>query len=73
MSNTAITYLVAACAGVFSCAAWVGLIVAPAWGAYSTLWQRVAALFLSVYVLAALLLLGGGAGVVLVRLWLRYA
>ena len=61
MSNTSITYLVAACAGVFSLAAFVGLIVVPAWQSYTRLWERVAATFLSLYVLATLV----GAGVLI--------
>jgi hypothetical protein len=66
MSNTSITYLVSAFAGTFGLAAFVGLIVVPAWSAYSTLWERVAATFLSLYVLAALIGIGvlGGAAVV---------
>jgi hypothetical protein len=64
VSNTSITYLVAACAGVFGLAAYVGLILVPAWTAYSRVWERVAAAFLSLYVLAAFVglgVLGGGA------------
>jgi hypothetical protein len=58
MSTTAITDLVAVCAGVFGFALYVGLILAPAWGSYSRLWQRLAATVLSLYVLAVLV--GGG-------------
>lgn len=58
MSNTSVTYLVAACAGMFSFAAFVGLIVVPAWQSYARLWERVAATFLSLYVLASLVGLG---------------
>jgi hypothetical protein len=58
VSNTSITYLVAACAGVFGFAAFVGLIVVPAWQSYSRLWERVAATFLSLYVLASLVSVG---------------
>lgn len=62
MSNTDITYLVAAAAGVLSLAAWVGLVVVPAWSSYSRLWERLVAVVLSVYVLAAFVLLGVGVG-----------
>jgi hypothetical protein len=72
MSNTSITYLVAACAGTFSLAAFVGLIVVPAWTAYSTMWERVAAAFLSVYVLAALLGSGVLVGAAVVWFWDRF-
>jgi hypothetical protein len=62
VTNTDITYLVAGSAGVLSLAAWVGLIVVPAWMSYSRLWERLVAVVLSVYVLAAFLLLGVGLG-----------
>jgi hypothetical protein len=58
MSTTA-TYLVAVCAGVFGFALYVGLILVPAWGSYSRMWERLAATVLSLYVLAVLV----GAGV----------
>jgi hypothetical protein len=62
MSRESITYLVAACCGVFGIAAWVALIVAPAWSAYSRLWERAAAVFLSLYVLAGFVAVGAIAG-----------
>jgi hypothetical protein len=72
MSNTSVTYLVAAFAGTFSLAAFVGLIVVPAWTAYSTMWERVAAAFLSLYVLAALLGSGVLVGAAVVWFWDRF-
>jgi hypothetical protein len=65
MSNTSITYLIAAIVGVASIALWVWLIVVPAWTSFSRGWERVVSLVLSVYVLAALLGLGGGIGALL--------
>jgi hypothetical protein len=66
VSNTAITYLVAACCGVFALAAYAAWILVPAWTAYTRLWERAAAAFLSLYVLAAFVGVGlvGGAAVV---------
>jgi hypothetical protein len=58
MSTTAITDLVAVCAGVFGLALYVGLILAPAWSSYSRVWERLAATVLSLYVL--LVFVGGG-------------
>jgi hypothetical protein len=71
MTNTEITYLVAACCLVFGLAAFVGLIVAPAMTAFRTFWERGAALVLSVYILAALVGIGVLAGVVIVAEWPR--
>jgi hypothetical protein len=58
VSNTSITYFVGACAGVFSFAAFVAWVVVPAWNAYSRGWQRAAAVFLSLYVLATMIGIG---------------
>lgn len=66
MSNQSITYMVGAVCGVFGLAAYAGFILVPAWNAYSKLWERILAAFLSVYVLLAFAGLGviGGAAVV---------
>lgn len=68
MSHNEIDDLLIVCAGVFGLAAFVGLIVAPAWSSYSRLWERVAATFLSLYVLAALVAIGAVGA--LVAVWL---
>lgn len=71
MSNTVVTYLVAAFAGVFGIAAFAGLILVPAVSSYTRFWERVAATFLSLYVLAALVGIGIGAGAAVVYFWDR--
>ena len=71
MSNTSITYLVGACAGVFSLAAFTAWILVPAWTAYSRTWERVAAVFLSFYVLAAFVGMGIAAGAAVIWFWDR--
>jgi len=71
MSNEAVTYLVAACAGVFGLAAYVGLILVPAWTAYSRMWERAAAAFLSLYVLVAFVGIGAVGGAAIVWFWDR--
>jgi hypothetical protein len=68
MSHTAIIDLVILCAGVFGLAAFVGLILVPAWGAGSRLWERVAATFLSLYVLVALIGIGAVAALAVIYL-----
>ncbi len=52
--------------GVVGVVAYVGLMLIPAWKSYSRIWQRMAAAFLSIYILAGCLALGlaGAAGVV---------
>ncbi|MCW2989409.1 MAG: hypothetical protein JWM73_3 [Solirubrobacterales bacterium] len=71
MSNESITYLVAAVCGVFAIAAYGGFILVPAWNAYSRLWERVAAVFLSFYVLLAFVGLGVVGGAAVVWFWDR--
>ena len=69
MSNTSITYLVGACAGVFSLAAFAAWVLVPAWSAYSRAWERVAAVFLSLYVFAALVGIGIAGGAAVIWFW----
>jgi hypothetical protein len=72
MSNTSITYLVGACAGVFSLAAFTAWVLVPAWTAYGRTWERLAAVFLSLYVLAAFVGVGVAAGAAVVYFWDRF-
>ncbi len=69
MSTTTITDLIAVCAGVFGFALYVGLILVPAWGSYSRVWERLAATFLSLYVLAVLVGTGVLGALLAVYLW----
>ena len=71
MSNQSVTYLVAACCGVFALAAYVAFILVPAWTAYSRIWERLAAAVLSLYVLAAFVGLGAAGGAAIVWFWDR--
>ncbi|MDX6642648.1 MAG: hypothetical protein QOD76_610 [Solirubrobacteraceae bacterium] len=71
MSDAAITYAVGAFAGVFSLAAFGTWVLVPAWASYSRGWQRVAAAFLSLYVLAAMVGLGILAGGAVIWFWDR--
>jgi hypothetical protein len=61
LSSTTINELVAVCAGTFGFALYAGLILVPAWTAYTRLWQRVAATVLTLYVLAVIVGVGIGA------------
>jgi O-antigen ligase len=72
MSNESIIVLVAACSGVFGLAAWVGLIAVPAWQSYSRVWERMAAIFLSLYAVAAFVVLGVATGAAIVWFWDRF-
>jgi hypothetical protein len=69
MSNESIIVLVAACSAVFSLAAWIGLLAVPAWQSYSRVWERIAAVVLSLYTVAAFALVGVALGALVVWLW----
>lgn len=69
MSTTTINELVAVCAGTFGFALFAGLILVPAWSAYTRLWERLAATFLSLYVLAVIVGVGVGAALAAVYFW----
>lgn len=59
--NIAIGAAAAACA-----MAWAIFILAPAWSSYGRLWERVAASFLTLFILATLLGIGAVVGLVIV-------
>ena len=64
MSNQTSTQVVIAGAAGLSVIVWAALVLVPAWGSFSKLWERLVAVVLSVYVLAAFALAGallGGA------------
>ncbi len=69
MSNELITYIVAGLCGLLIVAAFVWLIVLPAWSSYSRVWERIAASFLTLYVLAALVMAGVAGGAAIIYFW----
>ena len=62
MTDRQITYVVVGAASLVSLVAWLFLIVIPAWTSYWRMRDRLVALALSVYVLAAFVLAGAGIG-----------
>jgi len=73
VSNTGATILIASTCGVLAIAAFVWFIAWPACNAYSSVWERIAAGFLSLYVLAALILVGAAGGAAFAYYWDRIA
>ena len=57
-----ITYAVVGLAGLIALVAWVLLILVPAWGSYWRLRERILAVVMSVYILAAFLGMGAVIG-----------
>lgn len=62
-------YFLFGAAGLISLAAFIGLILVPALGSYGRTWEKFAAGFLSLFVLAALVLVGVVIGVVVFYEW----
>jgi hypothetical protein len=71
MTNEQVIYTVAIGSGALGLLAYIAFILVPAWGAYSRIWQRVAASFLTLYVLAAFIILGAAGGAAVIYFWDR--
>jgi hypothetical protein len=71
MSSTDKIHVIVAGCGIIVVVAYVGLLLVPAWKSYSGVWRRLAATFLSLYVLAACLALGAAGGAAFVWIWDR--
>jgi hypothetical protein len=63
------TYMIIAAAGAVALGAYSFFILSPAWSAYGRNWERVAAAFLSLFVLAAFAGTGLATGLVIVYFW----
>jgi len=72
MSNTHVTYLVGAGTALLALVAFVVLVVAPAVASYRRVWERLAVVVLSGYVLAALIGVGVVLGAVIIVEWPRF-
>ena len=71
MTNEEIIYAIAIGSGALGLIAYVAFILVPAWTAYSRVWERFAASFLTLYVLAGFVILGAAGGAAIVWFWDR--
>ena len=62
LSNPGSTEIVLALSAPLAVAAYVGLILVPAWTSYGRWWERLAATFLTFYIVAALVGIGAAIG-----------
>jgi hypothetical protein len=69
VDSLTLTYIIIGAAGLIGFATFAVLIFAPAWTAYGRTWERFAAAFLSVFVLAAFAGAGVAIGLVLLYYW----
>jgi hypothetical protein len=69
MSRTAVTDLVTVCAVVFGLALYASLILVPAWTSYTRIWERLAAAFMSLYVLVVFAGIGVLGALAVVYFW----
>lgn len=63
------TNIAIAVGGLVAIVAYGVLIVAPAWGSYARWWERFAASFMTLFILATLVGLGAGIGGAIVWSW----
>ena len=59
--------------GLVGVAGWAVFILAPAWASYGRLWERVAASFMSLFILATLAGLGAGLGALFLLIYTNNA
>ena len=59
--------------GLITVVAYAVLIVVPAWGSYGRWWERFAASFMTLFILATLVGVGVGIGAAIVWSWDRWA
>ena len=67
------TQLVLALAAGVVGAGYIALILVPAWECYGRLWEKLAATFLSLYILVTLLGIGSAIGLAIVWSYDRYS
>ena len=73
LSQLSPTQISVAAGALVALVAYVVLIVLPAWGSYGRWWERFAASFMTVFILATLVGLGAGLGAVIVYTWNTWA
>ena len=69
LSNPGSTEMAIAVSLPLGLAAYVGFVLIPAWTSYGRLWERFAASFLTLFVLASLLGLGIAVGVAVIYVY----
>jgi hypothetical protein len=71
LSQLTVTQISVAAGGLVVLVAYAVLIVVPAWGSYGRWWERIAASFMTVFILLTLVGIGAGIGAVIIYSWGR--
>lgn len=62
MADLSVTQIAIGVAALVTLIGYLIFVLRPAWGSYGRLWEKLAASFLSLYILIALVALGAGVG-----------
>ncbi len=73
MPSFSTTEIAASAGGLVSLIAYGWLIVIPAWTSYGRWWERFAATFMTLFILATLVGIGAGLGAAVIWSWDRWA
>jgi hypothetical protein len=73
LSNPGTTEIVIALCGPVAIATYVGLVLVPAWTSYGRWWERFAATFLTLYILATMIGIGVAIGLGIIWSYDRWA
>jgi hypothetical protein len=71
LSQLTVTEISVAAGGLVVLVAYAVLIVVPAWGSYGRWWERIAASFMTLFILLTLVGIGAGIGAVIIYSWGR--
>jgi hypothetical protein len=69
LTKLTVTEIAIGAGGLIAFVAYVVFIVAPAWGSYGRWWERIAASFMTLFILATLVGIGAGIGGLIVVNW----
>ena len=62
MSDLSVTQIALGVAGLITLIGYAAFILRPAWGSYGRVWEKLAASFLSLYILVTFVAIGAGIG-----------
>ncbi len=73
VTDVSLLQIVLASGALVALLAYLALIVAPAWSSYGRVWEKLAASFLTLYILVSVLALGAAIGLAVVWSYDRFA